>query len=64
MVFVKAQMRFEDEDWPAIERAVESVVPFYNAKIALCSVRLFSRFYWKLYKQYDNIRLVQLKSLG
>ena len=63
-VFVKAQMRFEDEDWPAIERAVESVVPFYNAKIALCSVRLFSRFYWKLYKQYGNIRLVQLKSLG
>lgn len=63
-VFAIAKMRFTDADWPAIERAVESVIVFYDAKIALCSMHLFSKYYWQMKKENDNIRLVQLKSLG
>ena len=63
-VFAIARMRFDDADWEDIERAVCSVTRFSDAKIALCSIHQFSKFYWKLNKKYDNIRLVQLKSMG
>ena len=57
-------MRFDDADWEDIERAICSVTRFSDAKIALCSIHQFSRFYWRLNKKHDNIRLVQLKSMG
>ena len=63
-VFAIARMRFDDADWEEIERAVCSVTRFSDVKIALCSIHQFSKFYWKLNKKYDNIRLVQLKSMG
>ena len=34
-----------------------------GAKIILCSIHQFSRFYWKLNRTYENIRLIQLKSM-
>lgn len=63
-VFAIARMRFDDADWDDIERAICSVTRFSDAKIALCSIHQFSRFYWRLNKKHDNIRLVQLKSMG
>ena len=63
-VFAIARMRFDNADWEKIEAAVVSVTMFSDAKIALCSIHQFSKFYWKLNKKYDNIRLVQLKSMG
>ena len=63
-VFAIARMRFDDADWEDIERAICSVTSFSDAKIALCSIHQFSRFYWRLNKKHDNIRLVQLKSMG
>ena len=59
-----AKVHFDDADWEKIERAIESRVMFYDAKIVLCSIHQFSRFYWRLNKKHDNIRLVQLKSMG
>ena len=59
-----AKVRFDDADWEEIERAIESRVMFYDAKIILCSIHQFSRFYWELNREYENIRLVQLKSMG
>ena len=60
-IFAIAKIQFTDSDWEAIERAIESVIPFYEAKIILCSIHQFSRFYWKL--TYENIRLIQLRSM-
>ena len=62
-IFAIAKIQFADSDWDAIERAIESVTPFYEAKIILCSIHQFSRFYWKLNRTYENIRLIQLKSM-
>lgn len=62
-IFAIAKIQFADSDWEAIERAIESVTPFYEAKIILCSIHQFSRFYWKLNRTYENIRLIQLKSM-
>lgn len=59
-----AKVRFDDADWEEIERAIESRVMFYDAKIVLCSIHQFSKYYWELNREYENLRLVQLKSMG
>lgn len=58
-----AKVRFDAADGMEIERTIESRVLFYDAKIVLCSIHQFSKYYWALNREYDNLRLVQLNRL-
>lgn len=63
-ILVKAQHHMTADDWPAIEKAAASVAPFWKVRLVLCAIHPFNDFYWNLNRQYTNLHLVQVKSLG
>lgn len=49
--------------WREIERVTTKDTPFYNNEYFLCTVNRVPESYWQLSKTYDNVHIIQLKSL-
>lgn len=49
--------------WKEIERSTTKDRPFYENEYVICTVNHVPDSYWTLSTNYDNVRIVQLKSL-
>ena len=49
--------------WNAIEKATTKSCPFYKNEYIICTVNRVPDSYWSLSKTYDNVHIIQLKSL-
>ena len=49
--------------WTEIEKVTTKSRPFYDNEYFLCTVNRVPDFYWTLSKQYDNVHIIQRKSL-
>ncbi len=49
--------------WTEIEKATTKSRPFYDNEYFLCTVNRVPDSYWTLSKQYDNVHIIQHKSL-
>lgn len=49
--------------WNAIEKATTKSCPFYKNEYIICTVNRVPDSYWSLSQTYDNVHIVQLKSL-
>lgn len=62
-VFVLARERFYGKEWPAIEAATAAKAPFYRSFFVLCTLQRFPDSYWAMNRRYDNMFLVQVRSM-
>lgn len=49
--------------WNAIEKSTTKSCPFYKNEYIICTVNRVPDSYWSLSKTYDNVHIIQLKSL-
>ena len=55
--------KLTSELWSKIEKVTTKSSPFYKNEYFICTVNSVPKSYWELSKQYDNVHIIQLKSL-
>ena len=63
-LFDRLEDRCERRDWHAIDRAVSAAFSYSDTTLILASIHRFTDWLWEVTSERDNVKLVQIQTLG